>query len=601
MRTSGSAEVQHCHTALDQDELPLLKQLGFIQVKNHDEGVQLYPSACNLPITPIPQLAPPPNKPDQTHINKSLRLKGSPEPNEPKPVQLASFLSKLKYLYDETDQLEGVLAMPTGTGDTRTTIKAQAAKVRNQLELKYRAIPLTMQAETFIEGYKPTPSRRVYNPLQTIRDRRFRPKPKKKPPLLWDVSITEQIQDLRWRYQTMRIQSHYTRAEKPRKRSRDILLPSIEPKNEFLMPTAPQKPRSATVTRIEADQTSELIERLRSRHDSMDHDTDTDTDGEHVRHRRPTFCRNAANVAETWNRLYRTSSRKSGASDTCASIAIKTNSRSSSDDIGSPSACRQARSQSIEEFPMLTVTDAQGSDVSIFAPTSRRYTGASTTGSTGSPIGALGSANASGTSVTPSLTSTTVPSIGTSTGSTRKRPAEYHKAPWESSVCRIETDLKFLNLLYKIALGRCDSYKLRDDHCCARFKAACASIDEQGRRTSSCLALAQYLEEVENDLAERNTKLEQGVALQVDAVRVATDLIIRDVNTTLNKDLRDITSRMEKAIVCRSSTVSTYLCYAFIEYVVLMVMWIVWGGMKVWRFLLAILSGVRFCCNGLAS
>lgn len=597
MRTSGSAEVQHCHTALDQDELPLLKQLGFLQVKNHDEGVQLYPSATNLPMSPTLQLSPPPNQPQPIHNSQSLRLKGSPEPNESNPNRLASFLSKLKYLYDETDQLEGVLTMPVGTGDTRAAIKAQAAKVRNQLELKFRAIPLTMQAETFIEGYKPTPSRRVYNPLQTIRDRRFRPKPKRKPPLLWDVSITEQIQDLRWRYQTMRIQSHYTRSEKPRKRSRDIPLPSIEPKSEFLMPAVPQKSRSTTLARNEADQTSELIARLRSRHDSMDLDTDTDTDGEPTRTRRPTFCRNAAHVAETWNRLYRTNSRKSGVSETCISDAAKTNSRSSSD--GALSVRRQSRSQSIEGCPMLTVTNAQGSDVGVFSPSPKRPTAASISGSIGSPVGALGPASVSGTSVVPTTTNTSTASP--TAPSLRRRPAEYHRAPWESSVFRIESELKFLNLLYKIALARCDSYKRRDDHCCAKFRAACAPIDEQGRRTSSCLALAQYLEAIENDLAVRNAKLEQGVVVQVDAVRVATDLIIRDVNTTLNKDLRDITSRMEKAIVCRSSTVSTYLCYAFIEYVVLMVMWLVWGGMKIWRFLLAIVSGVRYCCIGLAS
>lgn len=608
MRAVGGAEVQHCRTALEQDELPLLKQLGFVQIRNHDEDVQLFSQSGAY--------TPPPYAADSS----SLRLRGSPDPNAG-PDRLASFLSKLKYLYDETDHVECGPHVPGGPCDKRAAMKAQAVRVRNQLELKFRAIPLTMQAQSYIEGYKPTASRRVYNPLQTIRDRQFRPKPKRAPPLLWDVSVTEQIQDLRWRYQTMRVQSQSMRVEKPRKRSRDIAVPMPEPKREFLAPAPAPRRRSSMLARLEAGGSSELIARLQSRHDSADADTDTDTDAETAHTRRPTFCRNAAHVAETWNRLYRTTTQRTADSEACVSDVAKVASRSSSDE-SSPRLGADTR-------PRLTITDVDGSELSTFlshanggagagagadvgsaraspSATASAYASANASASALAPAGSVSWTLGANASVSSDVGSLSPPNTSASSAavarvpSPRKRQVEYHRAPWEVSVCGIEDDLQYLRLLYQIALDRGDLLKRLDRRCCARFRAACTPLGDGLQRATSP-ALAQYLEEVESDLATLTSKIEQGVATQVDAVRTATDLIVCEVNTTLNKDLRNVTSRMEKAIVCRSSTLSTHLCYTLIEYSLLLLMWVIWGGLKIWRLVLAVVAGVRYVCLGLAA
>ena len=836
----GSAEVQHCRTVIEQEELPLLKQLGFVPVRNHDEVIHIYPPPgkemsisdadmnSSLRLKGSARISFQPgslstgsassgslDSPDSCHSNSSESMDSSDATNNAdceqqrtdsrlcypedgnntlckdneqiglerahsRPDTLARFLSKLKYLYDEADDEEAVLiSRPSGGKyvDQKAVIKAQADKVRNQLELKFRAIPLTMQADKFIEGYRPTQSRRVYNPLQTIRDRKFRSKPNYRTHRvnIWQVPISEQLQDLRWRYQNMRIQSRYTKNErKSKKRSHgnDLLnakagqkynrperfsrsssgesstsncsesslnidkkvkssarrsshQSSVSNLHSQLSPHSDYRMESSASSKLlDNDSSTELIDRLQQRHEQdMNHPYGLEPEEIDMAHfknllpfednepipinceeigskRRGTFCRNAANIAETWNRLYKTTShtsafsqavsdRSSRSGNVCDQISdvdsVNSRRRSSQpfasqlsqiQSIASDSTHSIKSEKSNQVCPLVTVTNDAGQVESIEQPVPNNSNLNSYNNSNTSHLGlfahtapslskfnefvnhANGSQDryadvhhnsdgdvkrSSGSALTgPVLNSNIASNLsasldgsnskiltvfsdsmqagnthnknvpfnsvstnnnGSAAGSSRvyKKKSvvhEYHKAPWETSISCLNDELHYLKILFSVALRRDDLLKKRDRDCCKKFQLACAPLGKD-LETHKASEYAQYLQSVENDIATKMNTIERGVSTSVDSIRISTDMMVGEVNSTLNKHLRSVTSRVEKLMTCRSSNMSTHLCYSFIEYGLLFIMWVVWGGCQIWKLFTMILSCFRFCSCGL--
>lgn len=355
---------------------------------------------------------------------------------------------------------------------------------------------------------------------------------------------------------------------------------------------------------------------------------------EDTRLAKPRFCRNSASVADTWNRLYkprqyssnaefltasgggrrapsvhsnnssRMSSRRSSySSDTTdrlkgavSDVSSKSTendriplTRSTSSDIASTGARSDVPSK--VNAPVLTLTSENGNEVLLDSKSSARRR------SSNAPLRKVPSPLNVGSS------SALVGSdewMGEQFGSLNQDAVR--RNPLEKKCFTLDSDLRYLIAFYTTALHR------------ARAKEVlrpCNDLESLGLRfpvlrlsdslrNATMTDFLNYLRNVENALVARQQELDASVATPLDGLRVATDLMVSEVNMTLNRQIREVSSRMDRLTSQRGGcAIYMTTLYCLIEYTVTFVMWAIWCFVTVVRLILCPIKGMRFICNNL--
>lgn len=744
-------------------ELPALKQLGFCKPDNDPYAPSIFRSPMRRSSRPdlyrSSRRGSRPEYSNQHHSNTNLDLTGTSRmgsqeeldvfPNREKGIhpsqlipesieeggtgrsnakleeesqsasadRMLSFLSRTKYLYDEREISENNgLSMPGNFtfADQRSIIKVQADRIRNQLELKFGSIEFLSQADRLGSSTAHDSAFVSYNPLQIIRDRSKRPKASKHHARenMWHITISELVEDTRWRFRTARIRvqkqkkkqrrngsfprdtaerdsrltesassSHLNSSQMTPPRSTSAALihgpphpdqsgPHSAPINSaftFLTPgsaTSVNRASDGPTSNLPQSDCTKLIDRLRSSHSGNsemggsssesildaeeDESKSEDPDGKEFQGQisesdlnedgnlkaRSRFCRNSASVANTWNRLYRARAESSKSEDARLKPLSRVSTRGSNfSQSGLSTTSSAVISESddglynLEEpmphFAQSFRTSSNGDAHLFFGgspadPSNGQSNGSVDSSTEPPPVLKLIADNGQEKMLDDSKWSSKSSSRKQSTsegveltrnehlsepgqgfGSLRPATVETRKDSHERALCSLLSDVRYLIPYYSIILRR-DEAGFIYQRCKAQMTPLlagnCAQLSDS-LKSDMVANLLPFLGKVEQTVVNEQQLLDAEVATCLNDFRISTDLMVGDVNTTMNRQIREISSRMERISNCKNHGMCLALSYSLLEYSVVFLMWLIWTTVQLAKPLKWLLTLVRAVCS----
>lgn len=625
--------------------------------------------------------------------------------------RMLNFLSRIKYLYYERETSENTgISIPNNFTftDQRSIIKAQAERIRNQLDLKFSSIDFLFQADKLGGGTASDSAFAYYNPLQIIRDRGKRPKASKyhSRENLWQITISEQVEDTRRRFCTARLRvqkqkkklrrnssfakdtadrdvrlseihsprTHSSNATPPRSSSKTLLNGSLHldpawprsaPSNSeftFLTPgsvTSINRVADGPTSNLPQSDCTELIARLRSSHsgtsqmdgsstesildDEVDkpqsedaevHD-DKGPEGEFSEEynfrSRSRFCRNSASVADTWKRLYRSRADRSRYEDSRLKPISRISTHSSNFSqsglslassaviSGSDDGLCNTIEGPVPSVPQSHRTFSNGDVHPVFGGSLKKR---GSVDSSTDPLPFLKPISASGQEKFPdnpkisSKFSARIPSSGEIAeaprvehflepgqgfGSLRPPSTEARKDSHERALCTLLSDLRYLIPYYSIILRRDEAglvYQPYKARMTPLMDESCAQLSDS-LKSDMVAKLLPFLGKIEQTVVSEQQLLDAEVATCLNELRVSTDLMVGDVNTTMNRRIREISSRMERMSNCKSHGMCLAFLYSLLEYGVVFIMWLIWLVVQLAKPLKWLFVFVRAICSSI--
>lgn len=479
-------------------------------------------------------------QPEEVHSNSwgHSSSQSSHQPSKAKAKRLASILSRLHFAAEDDAATPSSLRPPPRADNWKSSIEAHAQKVRNKLGLRAQCVLMCQEL-----GYP-------WDLIEVIRSRSNRnyPVPRNN---MWDVRVSEIYNDLMWRKRLSLI--YPLSADKNSGEGQQPLSSASSP--ELVEPSTPPPERSsedwwganakgpALLTPSAQkhggglqSRSSELLEKLHSRHF-----TDSSLSGDEMIPAYPKF------------------SRKS---------------------VGNHS-----RNQSVVELPNV--------DHGHLAPPvpliDSRHT------SSGS-IGAI-SSESTGLERFSQLESGSHKSISSPSAPVDLDLTQYScfKPPQESNCNNIEaSELEYMCTVLKEVVRRtqfiCEYVESNVE------PPTCDVYRIQVKRDIVPKYL-DYLACMEKSTVDKRGQVDQDIVSALDSLMVSSDMMSSEVNTTLNRQLRETTAELDR--LCASHQQCLWLNFSFciLEYFMVGVMWIYWA---VAVTILKVARGFT-ACFGLAS